>query len=120
MATSGISTSTRSATPERALPVGAVLTIPAAGSESSQASVVTNEDGWLKRDIAAECLIPRFAVMNPEFTFTLPAYQTACGASDILAHMMERYFTRVQHVDLTRPPARGRDAHDPQQRAHSA
>ena len=87
--------------PERALPVGAVLTIPAAGSESSQASVVTNEDGWLKRDIAAECLIPRFAVMNPEFTFTLPAYQTACGASDILAHMMERYFTRVQHVDLT-------------------
>ncbi len=87
--------------PTRALPIGTVLTIPAAGSESSQASVVTNEDGWMKRDIVAECLIPRFAVMNPEFTFSLPAYQTACGASDILAHMMERYFTQVPHVDLT-------------------
>ena len=87
--------------PTKALPVAAVLTIPAAGSESSQASVVTNEDGWLKRDIVAECLIPRFAIMNPEFTFSLPAYQTACGASDILAHMMERYFTQVTHVDLT-------------------
>ena len=87
--------------PDKALPVGVVLTIPAAGSESSWASVVTNEDGWLKRDICAECLIPRFAIMNPEFTFTLPPYQTACGASDILAHMMERYFTQVDHVDFT-------------------
>lgn len=87
--------------PSKALPVGVVLTIPAAGSESSNASVVTNEDGWMKRDICDECIIPRFAIMNPEFTFTLPPYQTACGASDILAHMMERYFTQVDHVDFT-------------------
>ncbi|MBQ8507843.1 MAG: iron-containing alcohol dehydrogenase [Clostridia bacterium] len=87
--------------PEKALPVGVVLTIPAAGSESSNASVVTNEDGWMKRDICDECIIPRFAIMNPEFTFTLPPYQTGCGASDILAHMMERYFTQVDHVDFT-------------------
>lgn len=87
--------------PKAALPIGVVLTIPAAGSESSNASVVTNEDGWYKRDVASELIIPRFAIMNPEFTFTLPAYQTACGASDILAHMFERYFTQVDHTDLT-------------------
>lgn len=88
-------------TPTRALPLGVVLTIPAAGSESSVGSVVTDEANQLKRAINSECLIPRFAIMNPEYTFTLPAFQTACGASDILAHMMERYFTKVDHVDLT-------------------
>ncbi len=87
--------------PSDALGVGVVLTIPAAGSESSTGAVVTDEETKMKRDIGGECLIPKFAVMNPEFTFTLPSYQTACGASDILAHMMERYFTQVDHVDLT-------------------
>ena len=87
--------------PAAALPVGVVLTIPAAGSESSNGSVITNEDGWDKRDLGRELIIPKFAVMNPEFTFSLPPYQTACGASDILAHMFERYFTQVAHTDLT-------------------
>lgn len=86
---------------EVTLPVGVVLTIPAAGSESSAGSVITNEDGWYKRDLNSEWLIPKFAVMNPEFTYTLPPYQTACGACDILAHMFERYFTQVDHTDLT-------------------
>ncbi len=86
---------------EKALPIGVVLTIPAAGSESSTGSVITNEDGFLKRAMNHEALIPKFAVMNPEFTFTLPPYQTACGASDILAHMFERYFTLVENTDLT-------------------
>ncbi len=84
-----------------ALPVGVVLTIPAAGSESSTASVITNEEGWLKRAINTEVIIPKFAVLNPESSYTLPAYQTACGASDIFAHLMERYFTQEPNVDFT-------------------
>lgn len=84
-----------------ALPIGVVLTIPAAGSESSTASVITNEEGWLKRAIGTEVIIPKFAVLNPEASYTLPAYQIACGASDILAHLMERYFTQVPNVDFT-------------------
>jgi alcohol dehydrogenase YqhD (iron-dependent ADH family) len=91
----------RKAQVKEALPVGVVLTIPAAGSESSNGSVVTNEDGWYKRDAGAECMRPRFAVMDPVLTMTLPPYQTACGAADIMAHVMERYFTRVKAVDLT-------------------
>lgn len=87
--------------PAEALPVGVVLTIPAAGSESSDSAVITNEDGWYKRGLTNECLFPVFAIMNPELTFTLPAYQTACGAADIMAHIMERYFTNVRDVDFT-------------------
>ena len=83
------------------LPIGVVLTIPAAGSESSNASVITNEEGWLKRDAGSELMRPRFAIMNPELTFTLPPYQTACGAADIMAHVMERYFTNVRAVEFT-------------------
>lgn len=83
------------------LPIGVVLTIPAAGSESSNGSVITNEEGWLKRDAGSEPMRPRFAIMNPELTFTLPPYQTACGASDIMAHVMERYFTNARAVELT-------------------
>jgi alcohol dehydrogenase YqhD (iron-dependent ADH family) len=86
---------------KEALPVGVVLTIPAAGSEASNASVITNEQGMFKKDAGAECMRPQFAIMNPELTFTLPAYQTACGAADIMAHVMERYFTRVAAVDFT-------------------
>lgn len=86
---------------EDALPIASVLTIPAAGSEMSDASVITNTDTGYKLDCGAPCLRPKFAILNPEFTYTLPSYQTACGASDILAHMMERYFTRTQSTDLT-------------------
>ncbi len=84
-----------------ALPVGVVLTIPAAGSESSGASVVTKEEGSYKRDIGTDLIRPQFAIMNPEITFTLPDYQTACGAVDIMAHIMERYFTNTANVELT-------------------
>jgi alcohol dehydrogenase YqhD (iron-dependent ADH family) len=84
------------------LPVGVVLTIPAAGSESSGSAVITNEEGWYKRSIdGVDVIRPRFAIMNPELTFTLPAYQTASGGCDIMSHVMERYFSVTQHVDLT-------------------
>ncbi len=92
---------TRKAEAKEALPVGVVLTIPAAGSESSGGTVITNEDGWYKKDAGGDFLRPRFALMDPVLTFTLPPYQTACGAADIMAHVMERYFTRVKAVDLT-------------------
>lgn len=85
----------------KALPIGVVLTIPAAGSESSSGSVITKEEGLLKRSCGSELMYPKFALMNPEYTYTLPAYQTACGASDILAHLMERYFTQEKNVDLS-------------------
>jgi len=82
----------------RALPVGTVLTIPAAGSESSTASVVTNEDGWIKRGFNSELIYPKFSVLNPELAFTLPAFQVACGSADIMSHLMERYFTNSRNV----------------------
>ncbi len=84
-----------------ALPVGVVLTIPAAGSESSTGSVITDWDKNLKRAVNSETNIPKFAIMDPETNYTLPAYQTACGASDILAHLHERYFTTEKHNDLS-------------------
>jgi len=86
---------------EKPLPVGVVLTIPAAGSESSIASVISNDDGLMKRDIGSELITPVFAILNPEYTFTLPPYQVACGCSDIMAHMFERYFTPDKNVDVT-------------------
>jgi alcohol dehydrogenase YqhD (iron-dependent ADH family) len=89
------------AIPQEAMPVGTILTIPAAGSESSTGCVITNEDGWYKRAVNSELIYPRFSILNPELAFTLPKYQAACGASDILAHLMERYFTNTQHVELT-------------------
>ena len=79
--------------PTACTPIGAVLTIAAAGSEMSNSSVITNEEGWLKRGLNNECCRCRFAVMDPTITYTLPAYQTASGASDIMMHTMERYFT---------------------------
>jgi len=84
-----------------ALPLGVVLTIPAAGSESSSGTVITNEDGWYKKSFGGNFLRPKFSIMNPEITFTLPSYQTAAGAVDIMAHVMERYFTNETHVELT-------------------
>lgn len=85
----------------QALPVATILTIPAAGSEMSPATVITNEDGWLKRGVNSSHLIPQFSILNPELALTLPKFQVACGAADIIAHLMERYFTNVQNVELT-------------------
>jgi alcohol dehydrogenase YqhD (iron-dependent ADH family) len=87
--------------PVAALPVGTVLTIPAAGSEASTATVITNEAGGFKRGFNSELIYPRFSILNPELAFTLPRFQVACGAVDIMAHLMERYFTNVSHVAFT-------------------
>lgn len=86
---------------ECALPIGTILTIAAAGSEGSGASVVTKEEGMLKRDTGSDLLRPRFSILNPALTQTLPAYQTACGATDIMAHVFERYFTNTKEVEIT-------------------
>ncbi len=86
---------------EKALPVGTVLTIAAAGSEGSGNTVITHENGMLKRGCRTEILRPKFSVLNPELTCTLPAYQTACGITDILAHLYERYLTNSKNVEVT-------------------
>ena len=86
---------------QAALPVGTVLTIAAAGSEGSGDSVVTREADGLKRGTGSDLIRPRFSILNPELTCTLPAYQTACGATDIMAHVFERYFTNTQEVEIT-------------------
>lgn len=87
---------------ETALPVGVVLTIPAAGSEGSGNSVITKLDGLHKISIRTEVAMrPRFALMNPELTFTLPPYQTASGVADMMAHIFERYFTNTPDVEIT-------------------
>ncbi|MCK5567705.1 MAG: iron-containing alcohol dehydrogenase, partial [Actinomycetia bacterium] len=97
---------TNKVTPSDALPIGVILTMPAAGSETSQYAVATyDDDGYpMKRDIVWEnnqLIRPQFAIMNPELTFTLPPEQTANGVSDIMAHAMERYFTSIKNVELT-------------------
>ncbi len=87
---------------ERALPVGVVLTIPAAGSEGSGNSVITKTDGMRKISIRSPYhLRPRFALMDPELTYTLPPFQTACGVADMMAHIMERYFSPTKEVEIT-------------------
>ena len=86
---------------EKFIPVGTVLTIPAAGSEASSGSVVSNDEGHMKRYIGSDLIRPVFSILNPEYTFSLPKYQVACGCSDILCHMYERYFTREKNVDVT-------------------
>jgi len=86
---------------EKALPVGTILTIAAAGSEGSNGSVITYENGMLKRSAEGNALRPVFSILNPELTFTLPAYQTACGITDMMAHVLERYFTNTQEVEIT-------------------
>ncbi|MEE1067356.1 MAG: iron-containing alcohol dehydrogenase [Fibrobacteraceae bacterium] len=86
---------------QKALPVGTVLTIAAAGSEGSPSSVVTKEEGGLKRGVGSDIIRPKFSVLNPEWTCSLPAYQTACGATDIMAHVFERYFTNTPEVEIT-------------------
>jgi len=90
----------RGTVPKAALPIGVVLTIPAAGSESSIATVITNYNLGLKRSCRHDILRPKFAVMNPALTYTLPPYQSAIGAIDMMGHVIERYFTNTPHVDL--------------------
>lgn len=91
----------------KALPVGVVLTIPAAGSEGSGNSVITKLDGLHKLGMGSDVLRPKFALMNPELTFTLPPYQTAAGITDMMAHIMERYFSNTPNVEITDRVAEG-------------
>lgn len=94
------------AKPEGAFPVGVVLTIPASGSEMSDSTVLTHDTLELKRGCNSDFCRPKFAIMNPERTCTLPAYQTACGVTDILMHTLERYFSKT-HMDITDAIAEG-------------
>lgn len=87
--------------PTACMPVGCVLTIAAAGSEMSNSSVITNEDGWEKRGCNTDLCRCKFAVMNPELTYTLPEYQTESGCVDIIMHTMERYFNQAENMELT-------------------
>lgn len=86
---------------DKALPIGTILTIAAAGSEGSPDSVITNENGMFKRGASGEAYRPKFSILNPELTQTLPAYQTACGITDIMAHLYERYLTNTKEVEVT-------------------
>ena len=87
---------------EKTLPVGVVLTLSATGSEASDSTVITREDGNLKwGNVKSDIYRPVFAVMDPGYTCSLPAYQTACGATDMFSHICERYFTNTEHVDVT-------------------
>lgn len=88
--------------PTACLPIGVIPTIAASGSEMSNSSVITNEDGWLKRG-AAKCDLcrPKFALMNPKITYSLPQYQTESGCVDILMHTMERYFVNIETMEIT-------------------
>jgi alcohol dehydrogenase YqhD (iron-dependent ADH family) len=89
------------AVPQACLPIGVVLTIPAAGSEMSSSCVITNDEGMLKRGVNSDLCRCKFAIMNPERTYTLPAYQTAAGVTDIMMHTMERYFSKYEDAVLT-------------------
>ncbi len=86
---------------EKALPVGTVLTIAAAGSEGSPDSVITKEEGMFKRGAGSDLIRPKFSILNPELTQTLPPFQTASGATDIMAHLYERYLTNTKDVEVT-------------------
>ena len=88
-------------TAKACLPIGVVLTIAAAGSEMSDSSVITKEEGWLKRGYSSNYARARFAVMNPELTMALPKYQTASGCVDIMMHTMERYFNHSENMEMT-------------------
>ncbi|MCR4901444.1 MAG: iron-containing alcohol dehydrogenase [Butyrivibrio sp.] len=86
---------------ENALPIGTILTIAAAGSEGSPDSVITKEEGMFKRGASGNAIRPKFSILNPALTQTLPAYQTAAGVTDILAHLHERYLTNSKEVEVT-------------------
>ena len=89
------------------LPIGVVLTIAATGSEMSNSCVITNEEGWYKKALDTDLARPKFAIMNPEITYTLPDYQTQCGCADIMMHTMERYFTNGGNMEITDSIAEG-------------
>lgn len=86
-------------TPERVLPIGVITTIPASGSETSNAAILSNQK-W-KLGFEDDRIIPKFAIMNPRYTLGLPKFQTAAGVADILSHLLERYFSDVEHTDVT-------------------
>ena len=83
------------------MPLGVILTLAATGSEMSDSSVITKEEGLVKRGYSSDFGRPKFAILNPELTMTLPDYQTACGCTDIMMHTMERYFTNGGNMELT-------------------
>ena len=89
------------------MPLGVILTIAATGSEMSDSSVITKEEGWVKRGYSSDYGRPKFAILNPELTMTLPDYQTACGCTDIMMHTMERYFTNGGNMEITDALAEG-------------
>ena len=89
------------AVPQSCLPIGVMLTIPAAGSEMSSSCVITKDEGLIKRGINSDLCRARFCIMNPERTYTLPPYQTAAGATDIMMHTIERYFSKYEDMTLT-------------------
>ena len=89
------------ATVKRTIPVGTILTIAAAGSEGSRSCVITKEEGMKKRSFGSEVVRPKFSIMDPTLTESLPPYQTASGAVDIMAHVLERYFTNSEEVQVT-------------------
>ena len=91
----------KKATIEKALPIGTILTIAAAGSEGSMNTVINNEETGFKKGAASEHLRPKFSIMNPELTCTLPPYQSAAGATDIMIHICERYFSNTEEVEIT-------------------
>jgi alcohol dehydrogenase len=86
---------------EAAVSIGVILTITAAGSESSVVSVILDEKTQMKKGYHSSFMLPKFAILNPELTYTLPAFQTACGSADIMSHIFERYFTQSKNTDLT-------------------
>lgn len=90
---------TGNAVPTNAIPVGAITTLPASGSETSNCSIISN--GLHKWGVEDNIIIPKFAIMDPCFTLGLPPYQTACGCADILSHLLERYFSNELHTDTT-------------------
>lgn len=92
---------TRKTFDKECLPTSCVLTIPAAGSEMSDGSVITNDEGGLKKDYCIDEFRCKFAILNPEITYTLPAWQTACGATDMMMHTQERYFSKDDDMDIT-------------------
>lgn len=89
------------------LPIGVILTLSATGSEMSDSSVITKEEGLVKRGYSSDYSRPKFAIMNPELTMTLPDYQTSCGCTDIMMHTMERYFTQGGNMEITDSLAEG-------------
>jgi alcohol dehydrogenase YqhD (iron-dependent ADH family) len=89
------------AKPKDVISLGVILTVPAAGSESSIVTVIKNEETLMKKGLHCHMVLPKFAILNPELTFSISAFQTACGAADIMAHVMERYFTQTKKADLT-------------------